>query len=152
MNGNIAAYLKSDLTSLGKELRIDALESFLPDDSRRTLSLEAAIYPLQFGLCESGRATKACQRVWPVSRRLLLLVFRVCKVKAERIRAVNREKEIGAFLLCIANPPDRRKALTRLKNFAGKLKTKSYVSPRTSTSNYRRDTHKMHKKVCCQTI
>lgn len=112
----ILLYLKSDLTSLGKELRIDALESFLSDDSRRTFSLESAIYPLQLGLRESGRSTKACQRVWSISWCLLFFVFRVCKAKAKRTR-VNRRKEIGKFPSCITNPLDWRKALTRLKNF-----------------------------------
>lgn len=70
------------LTSLRKELRVDALESFLPDDSRGAFGLEATIYPLELGLCESCRSAETCQRVRPVSWRLLLFVFRVCKSKA----------------------------------------------------------------------
>jgi hypothetical protein len=43
------------LTTLWKKLRINHFERFFFDDARRTLRLEAAIYPFDFGLRESGR-------------------------------------------------------------------------------------------------
>lgn len=121
----ILLYLKYDLTSLRKKLRIDALESIFSDDSRRTFSLEATIYSLQFGLRESGRSAKACQRIWPVSRYLLFLVFRICDIKTERI-CINCSKGIDKFLLCTANPSNQLKSLTRLKNFAESLRRKPF--------------------------
>lgn len=80
-------------TSLRKELWVDALEGFLSDDPRGTLRLEATIYSLQLGLGESGGSTKARQRIRSVSRRRLLLVFRVCEVKTND-SFVNRGKKI----------------------------------------------------------
>lgn len=77
-------------TSLWKELWIDALESFLSDDSRGTFRLEATIYSLQLCLCESGSTTKTRQRVGPVSRRLFLLVLRVWKIERVFLLIIGR--------------------------------------------------------------
>lgn len=109
-----------NLTSLGKELRIDALESFLLDDSRRTFGLETAIYPLQLVLREFCRSTKARQRVWPVSRCLLLLVFRVCEsTKGTMFVLITREKKSAQILFRVyRGPVSPTDSLTRLKNFA----------------------------------
>jgi len=95
----ISLVAKSDLTSLGKELRIDALESFLPDDSCGAFSLETAIYLFQLRFCESGRTTKARQRVRSVSRRLLLFVFRVCEAKAKRVRLIAKHTRFRCISL-----------------------------------------------------
>ncbi|KAJ4435895.1 hypothetical protein ANN_18515 [Periplaneta americana] len=79
---DIHGAINEGLTSLRKELRIYALEGVFPDHSRGTLSLEAAVYPLQLCLGEPRRLTQGFQTIWPVAwRRLQILELRICNMR-----------------------------------------------------------------------
>jgi hypothetical protein len=56
------------LTSLRKELRINAFESVLPNYSRGTFGFEASVDSLQLCLGEPRGSAKGLQTVWAISR------------------------------------------------------------------------------------
>lgn len=57
-----------ELTSVGKELRVDVFEGLLPHHSRRTFGLKAAIKSLDFLLREARHATQGSHGLWTVTR------------------------------------------------------------------------------------
>lgn len=69
-------------TSLRKELRINALESVLPNYSRRAFGFEASVDSLQLCLSKPRGSAQRGQTVWAISRwRLEVLKIRVWKAR-----------------------------------------------------------------------